>query len=413
MKKSLFLGVVLCSMALVACGGGNGGDKSGSKADSSQTSASSKNIKGPFTVKFDLNGGEGTIPDQVVARGGLVTEPTVPTRVDSVKGTYTFVAWYAGDTIWSFPLSEVTSDITLKAKWLDKYTVTFEGVSDPATATQYVNRGDAIPNVPADPTNGPAGKKFFGWRNKLNGGQIWDFQDKQLKMVMEDLEFEPYFVDNLDAQCLEGELCPNILKMKGATYSGGSQGRGMTARDSHSSTNERPLKASGNYIWNEYNEARYATSEDNYEKTFAGFVHNMHIEGNFLLFEFNVSAAATNVPLLMRACAEYGINNDEGEMICSIDENKYQVIVNDQPLKYGSIRIHNVIYNKYFTFQDFALGNISLNAGKNTIKVLVNNNDFVGSGSSLVAQAPVFDCFKLFTQSTIDWEDADVSVMDE
>ena len=49
MKKSLFLGLILASMSLVACGGGNGGGGSNSDAG-----------KGPWTVKFDTNGGNET-----------------------------------------------------------------------------------------------------------------------------------------------------------------------------------------------------------------------------------------------------------------------------------------------------------------------------------------------------------------
>lgn len=409
MKKTVLLGVILCSMMLAACGGGNGGKDPTSKVPTS----TSQTTKGPYTVKFDTNGGAETIEDQIVQHNGYATKPTDPTRNDPVKGAYQFLGWYDSDNaIWSFELSKVTKNITLKAKWNDKYTVTFSGVEG-ALATQYINRGEAL-TKPADPT-APSGKTFYGWRATNNGGQIWDFEDKQLKLVMQDLTFEPLFIDSsLQAQALEGELCPNILTMKGATYSGGSQGRGMTARDSHSSINENPLKASGNYIWDENQEARYATESDEYEKTFGGFVHNMHIQGNFLEWEFTASEAASNVVLAMRACAEYGLDGQDGELVCAISDQKCKVYLNNELVEYGNLNIHNVIFNKYFTFQDYVLNtNVSLKKGTNTLKFLVDNNDFVGSGNSLVAQAPVFDCFKLFTSSTIEWADADISVMDK
>ena len=412
MKKSLFLGVILCSMALVACGGGNGGDSKPSSKPSG--GSSSQTAKGPYTVKFDTNGGAETIPDQIVKHNEYVTEPATPTKVDPVKGAYQFLGWYDQDNaVWSFSLSKVTKNITLTAKWNDKYTVTFDGVSDAALATQYVNRGETL-NKPADPA-APSGKTFYGWRSKNNGGQIWDFEDDKLKLVMQDLEFEPLFIDSsLQAQALEGELCPNILSMKGATYSGGSQGRGMTARDSHSPTNENPLKASGNYIWDENQEAHFATDADDQAKTFGGFVHNMHIEGNFLEWNFTASEAASNVIIAMRLCAEYGLDGQDGELVCGINDEKYQVLLNNEPVKYGDLNIHNVIFNKYFTFQDYVINtNVSLKAGANTLKVIASNHDFTGSGNSLVAQAPVFDCFKLFTSSTITWDEADISVMDK
>ena len=116
----------------------------------------------------------------------------------------------------------------------------------------------------------------------------------------------------------------------------------------------------------------------------------------------------------MRACAEYGLDGQDGELVCAISDQKCKVYLNNELVEYGNLNIHNVIFNKYFTFQDYVLNtNVSLKKGTNTLKFLVDNNDFVGSGNSLVAQAPVFDCFKLFTSSTIEWADADISVMDK
>ena len=95
-----------------------------------------------------------------------------------------------------------------------------------------VNAGTKI-SKPADPT-APAGQRFYGWMNVRNGGQIWDFEDDTLGVVMENVELKPLFVPaNVNPQVFEAELCPDISEkigkdgtpgMDGVTYSGGQKG---------------------------------------------------------------------------------------------------------------------------------------------------------------------------------------------
>jgi len=66
-----------------------------------------------YTVTFNSNGGT-SVESQTVSEGKQVDEPTVPTR----EG-YTFEGWYLGlesDQKYDFK-AEVTSNITLEAKW--------------------------------------------------------------------------------------------------------------------------------------------------------------------------------------------------------------------------------------------------------------------------------------------------------
>jgi len=387
-KKSLLLSLVLGSMALTSCGGG------GTK----------------YTVTFDLNGGEGAIAPIQVKEGGKIKEPTAPTKVDPVKGNIKFAGWYNGDAIWSFKMSKVTKNITLKARWLEKYTVTFDGVSDPALATQYIDRGSQI-TKPANPTQ--SGKTFYGWKNKTNGGQIWNFDNERLGKVMMDCEFEPFFVDSsIEPQFLEAELCPNILDMEGSTYSGGSQGRGLIKDDTG-----HELGSSGNYIRPNGIEAEYATDSSDQSKVFGGLVHHMYNQGNHLDWNFTSSAAATNVTMLMRLSAEYSTDSGhpDGENILSFNDNSFLVKVNNERIQYGSITMHNVGKtgtNDFLPVQDFLLSvTVSLNAGPNKIEMIADNRDF--DTGTLVAVCPVIDCVKLYTSSTITWSEADISCMDK
>lgn len=65
-----------------------------------------------LTVKFDVNGGEGTTPDRAVLFGRFAEAPADPQR----KG-YTFTGWYNGDTKWNFQTDAVTAALTLTAHW--------------------------------------------------------------------------------------------------------------------------------------------------------------------------------------------------------------------------------------------------------------------------------------------------------
>ncbi len=78
-----------------------------------------------FTVKFDLNGGDGNIPDQVVAVGGKATDPgnqTNATHGGVLKGWQELTPSGLSSTMYNFNTT-VDHDMTLVALW--EYTVTF------------------------------------------------------------------------------------------------------------------------------------------------------------------------------------------------------------------------------------------------------------------------------------------------
>lgn len=68
-----------------------------------------------FTVHFETNGGS-AIEDVKVKKGGLVTEPTAPT-----KSGYTFAGWHKDSGLteaFRFNVDKITADTTLYAKWV-------------------------------------------------------------------------------------------------------------------------------------------------------------------------------------------------------------------------------------------------------------------------------------------------------
>lgn len=397
-RKVLIFGLLVGSVSIVACNGGGGGNGG----------------KQMFTVTFDANGGTPTPEPQKVEKGGKVTEPAQPTRVDPEKGEYKFVEWRNGSSTWSFKNSKVNKDITLTAKWLPKYSVLFkDGAGAELAAISYVDIGSAItaPSAPA----APSGQTFYGWANVKNGGQIWNFENEYLNQVMDDVEFKPIYVQSgLEAQIFEAEQCRDItefapqlddeghqkedehgnplwVEMPGATYSGGAKGGQLIQPDFYIGEKSE-YGSSGDY-----------TSKEG--QRVAAFVHFMYAEGDTLTWKVNSSAAATNVTLFMRLSGEYGLINEENELTYSFTDEMFQVKVNDEALKYGTIALHNLIDKEFIPFQDyFVSASVSLNAGENIIQLKVNNRDSLNG--TIAATSPCVDCIKLYSSSTLTWPDA-------
>lgn len=115
-----------------------------------------------YTVSFDMNGGTGTIPMQLVPNGGTATEPTTaPTRTG-----YDFMGWYKDSALsmaWNFDTDTVTAATTLYAKWTaSTYTVTLEtngGTVNNDNVTKYTYGVGAT--LPTDVTR--EGYAFAGW----------------------------------------------------------------------------------------------------------------------------------------------------------------------------------------------------------------------------------------------------------
>jgi uncharacterized repeat protein (TIGR02543 family) len=124
-----------------------------------------------YTVTFDADGGAPTPPSQKVKTGGKVVEPAAPSKTG-----YIFVGWFLNNTSWAFNNDTVTSDITLKARWIvdpnykDEYQVTFNANGGtPTPPSQSVKHGEKAVK-PADPVN--PGYLLDGWF--LNGVE-WNF----------------------------------------------------------------------------------------------------------------------------------------------------------------------------------------------------------------------------------------------
>ena len=309
----------------------------------------------------------------------------------------------------------------------------FEVKIDSGDGNQKVEQmelGTAL-EKPADPT-APDGKVFYGWMNVKNGGQIWDFESEDNNVVMEAVELKPCFVPaNQQVQAFEAELCPDISErigkdgtpgMDGETYSGGQSGVGLIGRVNYSKdTKKNKFNASGMFV-RESGIARYGTAADldNSDVTvMAAYVHYNYVFGNTLTWELESDVAAENVTLFMRLSGEYGLDEQyqvfegEGEnrVYEHFDYEGFPVKVNDVPVEYGAITIHNIIPKTFLPFQDYMLSaTVSLQAGKNTIQMVVNNHETLNG--TISSTGPVVDAIKLYSSSNITWPKAKLSQMD-
>ncbi len=122
-----------------------------------------------YNVVFDSDGGT-NVPAQSVKEGEKVQKPA-----DPIREGYRFLGWYRdaeGSQVFDFERDTVTSDLTLYAKWIAIYDVTFSVNGGSTVASQQVENGDFV-EKPADPTR--FGYTFEGWYKDMDLTMPWDF----------------------------------------------------------------------------------------------------------------------------------------------------------------------------------------------------------------------------------------------
>ena len=121
-----------------------------------------------FIVTFDNEGARTTA---IIDDGGNLTAPTTQT-----KEGYRFDGWYydnnGSEAKWNFDTDTVTRAMTLKAKWVQTYTVTFETSGGSAVGPVTVDAGSTV-TKPADPMK--SGHNFGGWYKDSTLQTPWNF----------------------------------------------------------------------------------------------------------------------------------------------------------------------------------------------------------------------------------------------
>ena len=106
-----------------------------------------------YEVSFNTDGGS-SVKTQKVEKDAKATKPSNPTK----KG-YKFDAWYLNNKKFDFN-TKITSNITLIAKWVKAYQVTFDSNGGSKIKSQEVGEGLKV-TKPSNPTK--VGYKFDGW----------------------------------------------------------------------------------------------------------------------------------------------------------------------------------------------------------------------------------------------------------
>lgn len=199
MRKYPIITVILVLFTFVfvsvGCFGGDDGTErpSGSESIESGVSGSltdsetkgtenSETVKTEYTVKFESDGE--TVYETRIKGGETLENPEVPT-----KKHYFIDGWYKGDEKWNFETDEVSSDITLVAKWSPEvYTVTFVSEvgekAEKQTITYDPVNGKAVePNIKKFVKTSAYEYEFIGW---YLGETEWSFDnivEKNIKLV--------------------------------------------------------------------------------------------------------------------------------------------------------------------------------------------------------------------------------------
>lgn len=199
MRKYPIITVILVLFTFVfvsvGCFGGDDGTERPSGSESIESGVSGSVVDGEtnetgtsgitkteYTVKFESDGE--TVYETKIKGGETLENPEVPT-----KKHYFIDGWYKGDEKWNFETDEVSSDITLVAKWSPEvYTVTFVSEvgekAEKQTITYDPVNGKAVePNIKKFVKTSAYEYEFIGW---YLGETEWSFDnivEKNIKLV--------------------------------------------------------------------------------------------------------------------------------------------------------------------------------------------------------------------------------------
>jgi len=117
-----------------------------------------------YVVTFDTDDGS-AVESVEVKEGDFISPPVTQ------KEGYAFDGWYYNNDKWDFEHYRITKNITLKAKWIKKHTVSFDtGEGGTTVNSQTVLDGKTVAK-PANPTKEKA--EFDGW---YIGETKWNFE---------------------------------------------------------------------------------------------------------------------------------------------------------------------------------------------------------------------------------------------
>ncbi len=179
-------------------------------------------VEKTYSIKFDLNGGQGDVPEQKIVEGNKITRPADPTKTG-----YDFTGWYNGDKEWDFEKDVVTADLKLIAKYEEnitnktfvvKFNTSGAKESVPDQKIKYGNfvaKPDAITKE---------GHTFQHWYIIDENGRekVWEFENDKIvsetTLIAKFKKDDVYYKVSFDTNIANQEIAPlNVLEGTKAT----------------------------------------------------------------------------------------------------------------------------------------------------------------------------------------------------
>ena len=318
-----------------------------------------------YTVTFDYNyeGAEDFV--RQFPAGSPVRFPQAERSGYRLEGWYTdeaFTTKFASG-------SPVNSNMTLYARWVDSFIVTFDynyvGAADPFTVP--VDPGETV-SKPVDPVRN--GYAFAFWSDTVNGGE-YDFSTPVTGDLTLYAQWNMQYV--FEAEDVD------VSDISSWGFSGNATGTMVICKDEGGIAGA----SNGYYTW------------------------CLNNNGVTLDFVITSDRAVQDVELTVALSAE----------ICDIyitasgdpnEEPVYRFVVNGEDIPYNDIYLDDVPgqgSGEVKPFQDYVIGNIDLVEGENHIQLITANN--VGQGGTMTAMAPMVDCIKLTTNAVLTFHKAE------
>ncbi len=394
-KKIAFMAsLILSGAALAACGGTTPTESSKEAAGSSEEATSVKSeetktsevVTKYYTFTFEANGGS-AVASQQIEEGKHATAPEDPT-----KDGYVFDGWYKEATfatIYDFETEVVTSDTTVYANWVAKsgesdlnkaiFYYNYDGApNDGVYQTKEFQDGAKLRKPSTDPTR--AGYSFGGWymeptcetefkNNTVYTGDqaIYAQWSKTYTLEAEDTQLTGFDPE-------EDETANGQGNKIGHGISSDFSGVGCIGNDPSASNGKA--------------------------------VHGLYYYGAYLDFEFTSDKATTGA-LTLRMAAEF--------RVVTLTAKTFKVQANGTNLsyKYGEITLNPVTNSDgsycgdgYWdnatahSYEEVMINSFDIKEGENKIRLLVNNDEAMSVGTCQ-AYAPIIDCIKINSTSSI------------
>jgi uncharacterized repeat protein (TIGR02543 family) len=342
-----------------------------------------------YYVTLDANGADVEAQTFELAPGDKITKKKV---TEPERAGYIFRGWATtkdATKAESYPLVP-SSTMTYYAVWEREYfNITFNSnypdlPDSEKREVQKIGSGDTVDAPTTDPVR--TGYTFLGWYTTSRGGTKVTFPTAPSGTLSYYAHWK--LAEAVETTYFDAEFTEIDENKKYYGYSGEANGIGIIVQDTSNSGSSTQT----------YPKTSNLQAQNNYYVTY------QYEEGDELIFEIYSDKAVSGATLYASLTTEIAV----GLKIGPTGENAYKIYVNGTELVYNEINFggSQPASGQYKgTFQEYTLGNISLVAGKNTIRLVTSNSNGAGMGGAMKAVAPMVDYIRIDTKgaSTLSW----------